>query len=274
MADELKTTESILDPATQTDAPAQDAPEAQLEQSTQLDAPAATEATDAPVAAPEEATEATDAPVAAPEEATEEAPVDAPALEAEQSSEALPLDASAVTDASPVLEETSAQADATVPSEEASEEAPAAEEAPAPEAATEEAPASEEAPALDAPAQDEAATEEQTSQGDKGLGATHAGTDTPEIMVSNPCDPVTGKPLDGGMKLALPPIYGGGAVPAASPTGQVIPSQDDQSAEGEEDEDCGGITSPADFGFIYARLDALENVVGEIRAALDGYEEI
>jgi hypothetical protein len=44
------------------------------------------------------------------------------------------------------------------------------------------------------PAQDK---NHRPTDGEPGDGPTHVGTDTPEVLVSNPCDPKTGRPLDG-----------------------------------------------------------------------------
>lgn len=286
MADDTKLTELIEDttPATVEDAPATDAPAA--------DAPAVDETvTDAPaVDAPATDAPATDAP-AADEANTDEA--------AKDDGGEIPLDTSADTGASPALEEIAAPEGATAPdADDAAMDAPV-EEAPAID--ENEAPAlpALDAPAEDAPQEDEAkddagdaaqendapAEEAPAIAGDKGLGATHAGTDTPEVMVSNPCDPVTGKPLKAEGSVGLPPITGGGIVPAISPYGHVVPGAEPiadqgggvssgQDGEDEGFEDDGEITKPADFGYIYAQLDAIEERIATLRDALDGYEEI
>lgn len=133
---------------------------------------------------------------------------------------AAPLDASA-TDASPASEETTDAGDAIAPIDAKPEDSEAAKSDDEPS----EAPASADA----------------SQAGEPGLGATHAGTDTPEYLISNPADPVTGLPLDqSNSGLVTPPITGGGVVSPASPQGAVIPGMFGSDDEG----NGGGISAP------------------------------
>jgi hypothetical protein len=86
--------------------------------------------------------------------------------------------------------------------------------------------------------------------GDAGEGPTHAGTDTPPMLISKPCDPVTGKPLDGSMQPVGVIVGGSGSlnkvsVPADSGDGgwQDAEADDGSSSSDacDDDNECCGL---------------------------------
>jgi hypothetical protein len=176
--------------------------------------------------------------VAEPETAAEPETTDvgseAPSEEPSADQAELPEEAPSETVADPAVENSPEGSD---------EAAPAQEEGDAPldlSAASDASPAAEETGA-----EGNATAPSDGPSGDKGDGATHDGTDTPEVMVSHPCDPITGRPLDGETGKTRQPIFGGGQAPAAvSPSGHVVPgispeSSDIEDGSDEETEDEG-----------------------------------
>jgi hypothetical protein len=86
------------------------------------------------------------------------------------------------------------------------------------------------------------------ADGVPGDGATHAGTDTPPVLLSRPCDPVTGKALDGSGQPKGVIVGGSGALNVPQDKSNSFGKNNDQSmqdaaqslAEDEdEDEDTG-----------------------------------
>lgn len=210
--------------------------------------------------------------------------VDEPAPAAEGSD--LPLgEQSAPSDAFPASEEIEGQADATAPVE--AEGSDPLAQAPAS--------SSETGSSVDGNASEEK-PEAQAGSEEKGLGATHDGTDTPEVLKSNPVDPVTGRPLDGSGFGGNGYVTAGHGGAAEANQGQVPahmigkPSQDDSTDADSSQADAGdddlslGDDLEGDFedvdscegeglSGITAKLYAVQELIGSLAAELDGFEE-
>jgi hypothetical protein len=69
------------------------------------------------------------------------------------------------------------------------------------------------------------------TDGEPGDGPTHVGTDTPEMLVSNPCDPKTGKPLDGSGQPKGVVVGGSGSLNRAPDLSKTFGLNNDQTME-------------------------------------------
>lgn len=100
--------------------------------------------------------------------------------------------------------------------------------------------------------------------GEPGEGPTHAGTDTPPALISKPCDPQTGKPLDGSMQPAGVIVGGSGALNKLTFPGD---DADDQDV-GSDDDSAGDDAVQQAREAINGILDQLSDAVSEIRQLL------
>lgn len=106
--------------------------------------------------------------------------------------------------------------------------------------------------------------------GEPGEGPTHSGTDTPGTLISKPCDPQTGKPLDGSMQAAGVIVGGSGALNKATVPAEASSEAPSETGSEDDDSSAGYASDEGDDAqdAVATRLDALGDTLSEMRFEL------